>query len=118
MFKFLLIISSVFLNSLAQIFLKVASGKLNNGTNTLTKFKLLIFDLNFLMGFLCYGVSILIWIYVLSKVPVSIAYPMQSMGYIIGVLLAYFFLKESLNLSIVSGLILITVGVVLIARQI
>ena len=34
-------------------------------------------------GMFCYGMSIFLWIYVLSKVQVSLAYPFQALGYIL-----------------------------------
>ena len=118
MIDFTLIFLSVFLNALAQIFLKIASSKLNASVTILEKVKSIIIDLNFLLGFLCYGVSIVVWVYVLSRVKVSIAYPMQSMGYIIGTLLAYLILSETVTHANIVGLILITSGVLIISRSI
>ena len=37
-------------------------------------------------GFISYGVSIIIWLWVLSKVEVSLAYPFQALGYILTIL--------------------------------
>ena len=36
-----------------------------------------------LAGLACYVVSVVVWVIGLSKVPVSIAYPMLSIGYVI-----------------------------------
>ena len=34
-------------------------------------------------GMACYAVSLVVWIMALSRVPVSIAYPMLSIGYVV-----------------------------------
>ena len=36
-----------------------------------------------LLGLLCYAISVVVWILVLSRVDVSFAYPMLSVGYIV-----------------------------------
>ena len=66
-------------------------------------------------GMFCYGMSIFLWIYVLSKVQVSLAYPFQALGYIFGSFLAWYFLDEKLtNLNII-GLIFISIGLLFLS---
>ncbi len=68
-----------------------------------------------LAGFICYGLSSIVWLMILKKVPLSTAYPMISAGYIIVVLLSAWVLKESVRWNItVPGLIFISIGVTLI----
>ncbi len=57
------------------------------------------------------------WIVALSRVPVTIAYPMLSIGYIVNALIARFWLGETLSAGGWSGIALICCGVWLIARQ-
>lgn len=71
----------------------------------------------FLVGFLLYRVSVVVWIAALTRVPVTIAYPMLSLGYVINALLANRLLGESLTASGWLGIALIGAGVWLLARQ-
>ena len=49
--------------------------------------------------------------------PVSVAYPMLSVGYIVNAVLAYFLFGESLGAQKVVGIGFIIVGVFLVARS-
>lgn len=65
----------------------------------------------------CYAISILIWMIVLSKVEVSFAYPFLSIGYVVAALVGYYFFGESLSLVRIAGIIVICLGVFLISRS-
>jgi len=64
-----------------------------------------------------YGLSVVVWLVGLSRVPVSQAYPMLSMGYVINVGLAWWLLGEVPNVQRVVGIGVIVAGVVLVARS-
>ncbi len=67
-------------------------------------------------GMTCYLVSIVLWLAVLSRVQVSIAYPFQSLGYVFASLVAWRFLGEGMTLLNVLGLALICAGVAVLSR--
>jgi multidrug transporter EmrE-like cation transporter len=67
-------------------------------------------------GLGCYGISILLWMAVLSKVEVSAAYPLTSIGFIIAAAAGYFILGETVSLSRAVGIALVCCGVVFITR--
>ncbi|MBE3577838.1 MAG: EamA family transporter [Limnochordales bacterium] len=67
-------------------------------------------------GLLLYAVSAVLWLVVLSRVELSTAYPMLSLGYVLVVLLSWLFFRESLSLIKVLGVLLICAGVALIGR--
>ncbi|MCP4924144.1 MAG: 4-amino-4-deoxy-L-arabinose transferase, partial [bacterium] len=48
-------------------------------------------------GLTCYVLSVAIWIMALSRVEVSFAYPILSVGYVVVALAGFFFLEESLG---------------------
>jgi multidrug transporter EmrE-like cation transporter len=52
----------------------------------------------------------------LTRVDVTIAYPMLSIGYVIAALLAWQFFGESLSATRVLGIAIILVGVVVLSR--
>jgi len=69
-----------------------------------------------MLGLVFYGVSTILWFNVLSKMKLSVAYPMISMGYVFTTILAFFFLKEEIGLNQIGGLCLIIAGIVWISR--
>jgi drug/metabolite transporter (DMT)-like permease len=64
-----------------------------------------------------YGLSLVVWLVGLSRVPVSQAYPLLSMGYVINIGLAWWLLGEVPNAQRVAGIGIIVVGVVLVTRS-
>jgi len=58
-----------------------------------------------------------LWIKVLSKVELSYAYPMVSLGYVLIMIFSYFFFKENITPIRIVGVVLIMIGVVLVARS-
>jgi multidrug transporter EmrE-like cation transporter len=70
-----------------------------------------------LAGLAGYVVSVVVWILALSRVPVSIAYPMLSVGYIVNALAASELFSESLTAQKLVGIGFIIVGVWLVARS-
>ncbi|HEY4772144.1 MAG TPA: transporter, partial [Steroidobacteraceae bacterium] len=58
----------------------------------------------------------ILWLGALSRVPVSIAYPMLSVGYVVNALAAASLFSEALTAGKILGIALIIGGVVLLAR--
>jgi len=69
-----------------------------------------------LLGFICYGVSALIWLSVLSRLPLSIAYPFLSLNFVLIFMTSAAILGEPVSLSKVAGTALIMSGILVIAR--
>ena len=99
-----LILSSVFLNALAQIFIRQGMLKLGSVS----------FNMYLLSGMFSYGISIILWMIVLSKVNVSLAYPFLSVGYVVTAVLAYLIFKEPLTVQKIFGIAIICLGVVIL----
>lgn len=68
-------------------------------------------------GFLFYGISALIYIKILQKVEVSLAYPISSLGYIFILVLSFLFLKESIDTRKLIGIMFVMIGIICIARS-
>ena len=115
--KIALILLSVSLNALAQIFLRHAMRDLHFPL-TVPSFMERIFSLGMLGGMLCYAVSIVLWLIVLSRVQVSIAYPFQAFGYVLASLVAWLFLGEGMSVQNIVGLALICLGVIILSLTI
>jgi multidrug transporter EmrE-like cation transporter len=68
-------------------------------------------------GLACYVVSVGVWIIGLSRVDVSIAYPMLSLGYVVNAFLAWYLFGEVLTLQRLLGIAIILIGVVVLTRS-
>ena len=115
-----LIFAGVILNALGQLLLKA-------GTNAVGRFDFVAGNLvpvgtriamepRIMAGVVCYGVSLMVWIMGLSRVPVSIAYPLLSLGYVINAAAAWYLFGESLTPLRVAGIGLIIAGVYFVVR--
>ena len=111
----------VLLNALAQLGLKAATrvtGPLVAVDGTVWKKGLDLLAVPSLWYALAaYGLSVIVWLVGLSRVPVSQAYPLLSLGYVINIGLAWWLLGEVPNVQRVAGIGVIIVGVVLVARS-
>jgi multidrug transporter EmrE-like cation transporter len=118
----LLILTGVGLNAAAQLLLKLATRPLGHFTvfnfDTLNSSMLILFkSIPFWAGMLCYAASICVWLGALSKAPVSTAYPMLSLGYVVVAFASVLWLGESMSPAKVLGIALICAGVVLVSRN-
>ena len=116
----LLLLCGVALNAGAQLLLKA-------GTNAVGRFEFtagnivpigmkLAFEPHILGGLGCYVVSVVVWILGLSRVEVSVAYPLLSVSYIINAVAAWYLFGESLSAQKFIGIGFIIVGVFLVSR--
>ncbi|PTN31615.1 SMR family transporter [Desulfonatronum sp. SC1] len=69
-----------------------------------------------LAGLICYVVSVVVWLLVLSRVEVSFAYPLLSIGYIVVTLVGWLLLNEAVGPTRWAGILVICLGVWLITR--
>ena len=67
-------------------------------------------------GLTLYGLGAIIWLSVLARIDVSIAYPFVSISFLITAVLAVLFLGESISRPMIVGTSLIVVGVAVLAR--
>ena len=117
---FALVLTGVMLNAAAQLLIK--AGADTAGQFTFTAGHIVRAGLHFAMqwqilaGLACYAVSVVVWILALTRVQVSIAYPMLSLGYVVTAFAAWGLFGESLNAQKLLGIGIIIAGVVLLAR--
>jgi multidrug transporter EmrE-like cation transporter len=118
---FALILTGVMLNAAAQLLLKAGVqplGVLSVGLHNLipTTLKVLM-QWPIIAGLACYVISVGVWIVGLSRVEVSLAYPMLSMGYVVNALAAWWLFGEALGPMRWAGMVLILAGVLVMARS-
>ncbi len=120
-FSFGLILTGVLLNAMAQLWLKAGTNALGtlsfSGDAAVSTVLRVGFEPHIMGGLACYVMSVAIWIVALSKVPVSVAYPMLSIGYVVNALAAWYFFGELLTTQKLIGISVIIVGVYLVAKS-
>ena len=119
--SFALVLTGVLLNAAAQLLLKAGTNAVGHFEfhldNVLPVGMKLAFEPHILGGLSCYVVSVVVWIMALSRVPVSVAYPMLSIGYIVNAIAAFYLFNEPLAGQKLLGIGFIVIGVWLVARS-
>ncbi len=119
--SFALVLTGVLLNAAAQLLLKAGTNAIGHfeysAANVLPIGLKVAQQPHILGGLVCYAISVVVWILALSRVEVSIAYPMLSLGYVVNAAAAYFLFGEDVNAMRMAGIFVIIVGVVLVARS-
>jgi drug/metabolite transporter (DMT)-like permease len=118
---FAFLLTGVLLNAAAQLLLKACTNVLGVLTLTRDTWPDTLWRLGtqpyFVGGVGLYVLSVLVWIMGLSRVPVSIAYPMLSLGYVVNAIAAHYLFGEAVTVSRWLGIGFIIVGVWLVARS-
>ena len=109
------------LNAVAQLLLKAGTNAVGaihlTADNWFSTGLKLATQLPIIGGLSCYVISVGVWIIGLSRVDVTIAYPLLSLGYIINAIGAWYFLGEAISLQRLLAIGVIIVGVVLLTRS-
>ena len=119
--SFSLLMTGVLLNAGAQLLLKA-------GTNSVGVFEFsrenigpvgwkLATEPHIAGGLACYVVSVVVWIMALSRVEVSVAYPLLSIGYVVNALAAWYLFGEAVTPMRLVGIGIIIVGVWVVTRS-
>jgi multidrug transporter EmrE-like cation transporter len=111
---YIIALISIALGSVGQLFLKIGSADLKLSRGLVAAALSFILNINIVISLVCFFSSMVIWVLVLKRMELSIAYPMVSLGYIITMVLAYIFLNEPLRLGKLLGTVLIIFGVIVI----
>jgi multidrug transporter EmrE-like cation transporter len=120
---FLLILFSVSFSAAAQLLLKIgmSSGAIQtalaSGDSALRTALHVVREPFVLFGLLLYGVGAAVWLLVLARLDVSVAYPFVGLGFILTMALGYLLLNEPVGALRLVGTCLVAVGVVLVARS-
>jgi multidrug transporter EmrE-like cation transporter len=118
--SFGLIFTGVMLNAAAQILMKAGTNAVGHfafsSENILPIGWKLATEWHIVTALFCYALSVIVWILALSRVPVSIAFPMLSMAYVVNAVAAWYLLGEAFNPTKVVGMGVIILGVIIISR--
>jgi multidrug transporter EmrE-like cation transporter len=119
--SFSLLMTGVLLNAGAQLLLKAGTNAVGafeySGANILPVGIKLATEPHIIGGLGCYVISVVVWILALSRVEVSIAYPLLSVGYVVNAVAAYYLFGEAVTPLRLVGIGVIILGVFLVARS-
>jgi drug/metabolite transporter (DMT)-like permease len=117
-----LILVSVTLSALAQLVLKLgmSGGRMQQvlaGDSMVASLLAVATDSRVIFGLFLYGVGAVLWLWVLARTDLSMAYPFVGLGFILTMLFGYLFLGEPVGLARLAGTLLIVGGVVLVSQS-
>lgn len=113
----LLLLGSIGLSAFAQLLLKLGAARTSLSPDVVASGLSFVRNWHVMGGLACYGLSVLLWIRVLARLDLSLAYPFVSLGFIATMLFGGLFLGETLTVSRVLGTLLIVGGCVVVARS-
>ncbi len=70
-----------------------------------------------LLGLAIYGLSVMLWLWVLTKVDLSIAYPFVGISFLVTMAFGAFLLNEDVTAIRIAGTVLIALGCILVGRS-
>ena len=112
MSNYLFLAISIFFNILGNHLFKFASQNLHGSFLEKT---FLIFAGS---GILFYGLSAVLYILALRTIPLSIAYPMLSVTYVLTIFTSYFLFNEAITLNKLIGVVIILIGVFILSKNV
>jgi multidrug transporter EmrE-like cation transporter len=113
----IILVMAIVFNALANILIKVGMLKAGQLNNLPSLIKYMLGQPFLYAGVFSFGLALVAYSIVLSKLNLSVAYPlMVSLGLIIVVLASYFALKETITFIQIAGFVFIIAGVWMVAR--
>jgi multidrug transporter EmrE-like cation transporter len=116
-----LILVSVSLNAGAQVLMRIGMlrvGEISVRASVLFKALPGMAGNVFLwLSIACYGISIIAWMVVLSRVEVSFAYAFSSLGFVLVTVFGSAILKEYISIQRIIGIGIVCCGIILVARS-
>ena len=118
--EFLLLLTSVALNSVGSLLIKKGANAIVEQESVrsfqgLINHMLPAVNVFTISGLALLGISFVLFVLVLSKLPLSIAQPMLAMTYIFVAIGAYFVFGEAITASKIAGVMVIVLGVYLVS---
>lgn len=112
-----LILFQVFINTGAQILLKKGVSQVSFEQPVFNLILSIATNLNIFMGVFIFVVSLLIWLYLLSKCELSYLYPFGSLSYVLAAIGGWYFFGENITILRLLGIAVIFIGVCCVAKS-
>jgi drug/metabolite transporter (DMT)-like permease len=114
------LVISMFFGVIGQVFIKkglTSLGGLDFSTGLVNSFARIFLTPFTILGLSLYFLGVFFWLYALSKVDLSYAYPFVSLSYALAVLFSWLILGENISYLRWAGVFVISFGVLLISRS-
>lgn len=117
-----MIIISILLSSAAQLLLKYGASspslqKAIYSHSILNLLHAIMFTPQIIFGLACFGLSLILWIVILSRTEVSFAYPFVALGICLTIVAGWFFFNETLSVMRLIGVAIVVAGVITVANS-
>lgn len=112
-----LLIIGVLLSAMGGLFLKSGAIQIQYTDGLAHIVFQVLFNWKIIIGVFMYFIPVMIWIFLLKEVELSFLQPLFALIYVVTPLFANFFLDENISVSRWSGIVVIVVGVLIIARS-
>ncbi len=115
--SYLILIFAITFNAVANILMKVGMLKEKQGANLIQLVLNMLINPILISGIFCFALGLAAYCFVLTKLNLSVAYPiMTSVGYVIVIVASWLFLHETITLIQVVGFSFIITGVWMVAH--
>jgi multidrug transporter EmrE-like cation transporter len=111
--KYILLILSIITLSAGQLLLKKGVNEVSLQPNFQSILRSL-FNPYIFLGYVTYGISSILGLFLLKKMPISIAFPAMSLTYVIILMVSVLYFKEEFTIYKLFGIVLIVSGVSLL----
>ena len=112
--NFFLLVLIIALGSLGQLLMK--SGVKNSNISSLYELINVVLNPLVLVGLATYILSAGLWLIILTRLPLSVAYPFGALSYALVVVISALS-GESISLSRIIGILFITVGILIVGNS-
>ena len=100
----------------SQVFLKLATLRMDKFSFTWAFFRELFVNWQLALSGICIAAATIIWMYILKRFELSVAYPLISISYVFGMLASVFIFKEVVPVARWIGVGFIILGVVFLVK--
>lgn len=116
--SFLLVLTSVTLSAFGQMAFKIGVDRASflPDAGVLTKALSFLASPHILAGLGLYAVGTLFWLFALRSLDLSLAYPFVALSFIVVFLIGVLALGEPVTLTKVAGLLVISLGLLILAK--
>lgn len=117
----LLLIPAILLSTTGELFFKMGMNRVGGFEFKPAALRAVlprvVFNPLIWLGFIGFGLGAVFWLGVLSRVPLSLAYPILALSYFVVVVEAWLFLRERVTWQRFLGVLIIVVGVVIVGTS-
>lgn len=115
--KWFILIAAIVFNALANILIKMGMSGESQHEDILNMLKSKWLSLPIIGGIICFGFALVAYSYVLSRMNLSIAYPiMTSAGFMLIGIASWLIFKETITQGQVIGFVCIVFGIWMVAK--